>query len=58
MNEEKNVPYEATPKKVIGLLPCSGACNVGMLTTKCVTQMAQKHDNINCKIGSCENDNR
>jgi uncharacterized metal-binding protein len=53
MNDEKNVPCEVTPKKVIGLLPCSGACNVGMLTTKCVTQMAQKHDNINfvCALG-------
>ncbi len=53
MSDEKNVPCEVTPKKVIGLLPCSGACNVGMLTTKCVTQMAQKHDNVNfvCALG-------
>lgn len=53
MSDVKNVPCEVTPKKVIGLLPCSGACNVGMLTTKCVAQMAQKHDNINfvCALG-------
>lgn len=53
MSNEKNVPCEVTRKKVIGLLPCSGACNVGMLTTKCVAQMAQKHDNINfvCALG-------
>lgn len=53
MSDEKNVPCEVTPKKVIGLLPCSGACNVGMITTKCVAQMAVKHDNINfvCALG-------
>lgn len=53
VNIENNVPCEVSSKKVIGLLPCSGACNVGMLTTKCVIQMAQKHDNINfvCSLG-------
>lgn len=53
MSNETNVPCEASPKKIIGLLPCSGACNVGMLTTKCVTQLAQKYDNINfvCALG-------
>lgn len=53
MSNEKSVPCEVTPKKVIGILPCSGACNVGMLTTKCVTWLAQQHDNINfvCALG-------
>jgi uncharacterized metal-binding protein len=53
MNIENNVPCQVSRKKVIGLLPCSGACNVGMLTTKCVTQMAQKYGNINfvCSLG-------
>jgi len=50
---ETNVPCEVTAKKVVGILPCSGACNVGMVTTKCVTQLAQKNDNINfvCALG-------
>jgi uncharacterized metal-binding protein len=53
MSNEKKDLHEVSPKKIIGILPCSGACNVGMLTTKCVTQMAQKHENINfvCALG-------
>lgn len=51
--ENNHVPCEVTEKKVIGLLPCSGACNVGMLTTKCVVDLCEKHDNINfvCALG-------
>ena len=53
MVNEKNVPCEVTKKKVIGILPCSGACNVGMLTTRAVVTMCEKHDNINfvCSLG-------
>lgn len=49
----QDVPCEVSPKKVIGLLPCSGACNVGMLTTKAVVKTIKKHDNINfvCSLG-------
>ena len=53
MSSEEKIPCEVSKKKVIGPLPCSGACNVGMLTTKCVAQIAQMHDNINfvCSLG-------
>lgn len=39
--------------KTIGILPCSGACNVGMLTTRAVVQLLVKKDNINfvCALG-------
>lgn len=49
----KNVPCEASKNDLIGLLPCSGACNVGMLTTRNVVTMADKFDNINfvCALG-------
>lgn len=52
-NDESSVASEIRAKKIIGLLPCSGACNVGMLTTKTVTKLADQHDNINfvCALG-------
>lgn len=53
MPENQTVPCEVTKKKVIGLLPCSGSCNVGMMTTRCVIDMIDTHDNINfvCALG-------
>lgn len=47
------VPCETDRKKIIGLLPCSGACNVGMITTRAVVELAEKYDNINfvCSLG-------
>jgi len=41
------------PDKVIGLLPCSGSCNVGMLTTKAVVEAVTKDPNVNfvCALG-------
>jgi len=53
MSEAQTVPCEVSKKKVIGLLPCSGACNVGMMTTRCVIDMIDTHDNINfvCALG-------
>lgn len=40
-------------KKVVGLLPCSGACNVGMLTTKIVVEAASRDPDVNfvCALG-------
>jgi hypothetical protein len=43
----QDVPCEASKKKVIGLLTCNGACNVGVLTTKAVVGAIKKYDNIN-----------
>ena len=42
-----------TADKVIGLLPCSGSCNVGMLTTKAVVEAVTKDTNVNfvCSLG-------
>lgn len=53
MSENQTVPCDVTKKKVIGLLPCSGSCNVGMMTTRCVIDMIDTHDNINfvCALG-------
>lgn len=48
-----NVPCAVSPKKRIGILPCSGACNVGMLTARAVVELVDRYDNINfvCALG-------
>ncbi len=48
-----DVPCETEGEENIGLLPCSGACNVGMLTTRTTVDMANQYDNINfvCSLG-------
>jgi uncharacterized metal-binding protein len=53
MIEVESVLCEVSKKKVIGVLPCSGCCNVGMMTTRCVIDMIDVHDNINfvCALG-------
>lgn len=50
---DKKVPCKASKDDIIGLLPCSGACNVGMLTTRAVIDMTNKYNNINfvCSLG-------
>jgi len=37
----------------VGTLPCSGSCNVGMLTTKAVVEMCVQRDNVGfvCALG-------
>ncbi|MEF8879281.1 MAG: putative zinc-binding protein [Candidatus Thermoplasmatota archaeon] len=39
--------------KKIGILPCSGACNVGMLSTKAVVEMFDEYGNVDfvCALG-------
>jgi uncharacterized metal-binding protein len=39
--------------KRIGILPCSGACNVGMLSTKAVVEILGERDNTDfvCALG-------
>jgi len=39
--------------KKIGILPCSGACNVGMLSTKAVVKIFDEHENVDfvCALG-------
>ncbi len=39
--------------KRIGILPCSGACNVGMLSTKAVVELFDQLDNVDfvCALG-------
>ncbi|MFO8132664.1 MAG: putative zinc-binding protein [Thermoplasmatota archaeon] len=39
--------------KKIGILPCSGACNVGMLSTKTVVQTLDERENTDfvCALG-------
>lgn len=49
----QEVPCEVTPEKNVGILPCSGACNVGQMTAKAVIAMTERHKNINfvCALG-------
>jgi len=37
----------------VGVLPCSGSCNVGMLTNKAVVEMCGRRDNVGfvCALG-------
>jgi uncharacterized metal-binding protein len=37
----------------IGVLPCSGACNLGMMTTKAVVEVCQENDQVGfvCALG-------
>jgi len=37
----------------IGILPCSGACNVGMMTTKAVVRMCKSREDVDfvCALG-------
>jgi len=37
----------------IGILPCSGACNVGMMTTKVVVRMCKSREDVGfiCALG-------
>ncbi len=48
-----DVPCETEAEENIGLLPCSGACNVGMLTSRTTVDIANQYDNINfvCSLG-------
>lgn len=48
-----NKAEQQLDRKVIGILPCSGACNVGMLTTRAVVQLLAKKDNTSfvCALG-------
>lgn len=40
-------------EKIIGILPCSGACNVGIMTTKATVKACETHENVNfvCALG-------